>query len=69
MYTFVVENRGTMLHNLTIEGPGIDEQSSPTLDAGTDGDLTVALQKGTYELTCSVTGHKERGMDLKIQVT
>ena len=36
---------------------------------GESGQLTVTPQKGTYELWCSVPGHKELGMDLKIQVS
>jgi len=28
----------------------------------------VALQAGTYELSCSVPGHKDKGMEMKITV-
>ena len=31
-------------------------------------DLTVTLQDGTYELYCSVPGHKQAGMDTSITV-
>jgi uncharacterized cupredoxin-like copper-binding protein len=68
VYTFEVENGGTLLHNLTIEGPGIDKRASATLDPGGSVEIRVNLQKGTYELSCSVSGHKDRGMDLMIQV-
>lgn len=67
-YTFTVSNKGKFPHNLTIEGPGVDSKTSPTLGAGESGSLTVALQKGSYELSCSVPGHKDRGMDIKITV-
>jgi len=31
--------------------------------------LTATLQKGSYELWCSVPGHKNKGMDLTIKVS
>jgi uncharacterized cupredoxin-like copper-binding protein len=30
--------------------------------------LTAQLKPGTYELYCSVTGHKQLGMDVKVPV-
>jgi len=67
-YTFTIKNQGSFRHNLTIEGPGLDKKTSPTLAGGESGTLTVALQAGTYELTCSVPGHKDKGMEMKITV-
>jgi uncharacterized cupredoxin-like copper-binding protein len=68
-YSFNVKNVGSFSHNLTIEGPGVAMKASPTMPGGGSGTLTVTLQKGSYELWCSVDGHKDRGMDLTIQVT
>jgi uncharacterized cupredoxin-like copper-binding protein len=68
-YTFKVENQGSFPHNLTIEGPGVDTEATPTLDPGDTGELTVTLQKGSYEVWCSVDSHKEQGMDLTIDVS
>lgn len=67
-YTFKIHNQGRFPHNLTIEGPGVDKRTAPTLAAGASGSLTVALQKGTYELSCSVPGHKDKGMEARITV-
>jgi uncharacterized cupredoxin-like copper-binding protein len=67
-YTFAIQNKGSFKHNLTIEGPGVDSKTSPTLVGGESGSLTVTLQKGTYELKCSIPGHKDKGMELKITV-
>jgi uncharacterized cupredoxin-like copper-binding protein len=67
-YTFTVKNDGKFPHNLTVEGPGVDKQASPKMAAGESGTLTVTLQKGSYELWCSVDAHKDKGMDMKIQV-
>jgi plastocyanin len=66
-YTFAVTNNGPSSHNLTINGPGVANQATPTFASGTQN-LTVTLQNGTYDLYCSVPGHKALGMDLKLTV-
>ena len=68
-YTFNVTNRGKFAHNLTVDGAGVQDKATPTLAPGSTGDLTVSLQKGSYEFYCSVDGHKEMGMDVTVQVT
>jgi uncharacterized cupredoxin-like copper-binding protein len=67
-YTFTVHNAGQFPHNLTVDGPGVDDKASPTVGGGGTGSVTVTLQKGSYELYCSVDGHKDKGMDLHVQV-
>ena len=67
-YTFTVKNDGSFPHNLTISGPGVSNAATPNLSGGQAGTLTVTFQKGSYDLFCSVPGHKDRGMDLKVQV-
>lgn len=66
-YTFNVTNNGPSGHNLTIEGPGVDNQATPTFTSGTQ-QLTVTLTEGSYEFFCSVPGHKEAGMDVDVTV-
>lgn len=68
-YTFNVTNKGKFAHNLTVDGAGVQDKATPTLAPGSTGDLTVSLQKGSYEFYCSVDGHKEMGMDVTVQVT
>ena len=68
-YTFKVTNKGQFAHNLTIDGPGVKDKATPTLSPGSSGDVTVNLQKGTYEFYCSVDSHKDKGMDDKVQVS
>jgi uncharacterized cupredoxin-like copper-binding protein len=70
-YEFAVKDAGKFPHNLIINGPGVDNQKIPTgspLGAGQSAAATVALQAGSYELYCGVPGHKEKGMDMTIQV-
>lgn len=68
VYTFAIRDQGKFSHNLAIKGPGVDSQTSPTLQSGATGQLTVRLQKGSYELWCAVDSHKDRGMDLTVNV-
>ncbi len=67
-YTFHVTNDGPSAHNLTVNGPGVANSATPTFGSGTK-DLTVTLQKGSYDLFCSVPGHKQLGMDTHITVS
>ncbi|MDX6546648.1 MAG: hypothetical protein QOG33_198 [Gaiellales bacterium] len=67
-YTFHVTNAGTMGHNLTVNGPGVSNQTTGTFNAGGTADLTVTLKNGTYDLYCSVPGHKAMGMDATMTV-
>ena len=62
-----VTNDGKTIHNLVIKGPGVDD-STKDLNAGAQGSLQVQLKAGTYELYCSIPGHKALGMDVKLQV-
>jgi len=66
-YTFVVVNKGPSSHDLAINGPGVADKATPISGPGTQT-LTVTLKKGTYDLFCSVPGHKALGMDTKLQV-
>ena len=68
-YTFKVTNKGKFPHNLTVDGAGVQDKTSPTLAPGSAGDLTVTLQKGSYEFYYSVDSHKDKGMDVTVQVT
>jgi plastocyanin len=68
-YVFDLKNDGKTAHNLTINGPGVTNAATPTIAAGKTAKVQVALQSGTYELYCSVPGHKEAGMDTKIAVS
>jgi uncharacterized cupredoxin-like copper-binding protein len=67
-YTFHVANSGPSAHNLTIDGPGVDNSTTGTFSAGGTADLTVTLKDGSYEFYCSVPGHKEAGMEVKVSV-
>jgi uncharacterized cupredoxin-like copper-binding protein len=68
-YTFELKNDGQQPHNLTIDGPGVTNAATPTVNSGGSATLHVALKPGTYELYCSIPGHKQLGMDRKLTVS
>jgi uncharacterized cupredoxin-like copper-binding protein len=63
--TFAVKNVGKIQHDLAIVGM---KEKTKLISPGGSGRLTVTLKPGTYELYCSVPGHKAAGMDVKITV-
>jgi plastocyanin len=62
-YTFRLTNDGGAPHALEIEGAGIEEAASETIQPGESTELTVELQEGEYEMYCPVDGHREMGME------
>ena len=68
-YTFDVKNDGQIPHDLTIDGPGVSNQKTPLINAGKSAKLTVELKSGSYDFYCSVPGHKQAGMDVKVTVS
>jgi uncharacterized cupredoxin-like copper-binding protein len=67
-FTFNVTNAGKVPHDLVVKGNGVNAKT-PLLNPGQSKTLKVDLKPGTYELYCSVPGHKQLGMDLHITVT
>jgi uncharacterized cupredoxin-like copper-binding protein len=67
-YSFDVKNDGKIEHDFVIKGNGVDEKT-PTIGAGKSATLDVDLKPGTYDVYCSIPGHKQAGMDVKLTVT
>ena len=67
-YSFEVANDGKIEHDLVIQGNGVDEKT-PTIEAGKTATLKVDLKPGTYNVYCSIPGHKQAGMDVKLTVS
>lgn len=67
--TFEVVNNGQMLHNLEIEGQGIEVMLDRDLNPGETGTMEVDLQPGEYVAYCPVGDHRERGMEMALTVT
>jgi uncharacterized cupredoxin-like copper-binding protein len=67
-YEFVVKNDGKIPHDLVVSGNGVNAKTS-LLNPGQSETLKVDLKPGTYDLYCSVPGHKQAGMDVKVTVS
>jgi uncharacterized cupredoxin-like copper-binding protein len=67
-YTFDVSNDGKIVHDLVVKGGSVDE-ATPHIDPGQSSSLKVGLKPGTYDVYCSIPGHKAAGMDLKLTVS
>ena len=65
--TLAVTNDGTITHNLQIEGNGVEE-TTDSLAPGDTGELTVDLKPGSYEMYCTIDGHKDLGMEGTVTV-
>lgn len=62
---FEVHNSGAVIHNLVLEGG----PSTPDLSNGESAVLDVGeLEPGVYTLFCSISGHREAGMETTISV-
>jgi plastocyanin len=68
-YTFDLSNDGKIQHDLTIDGPGVNNAKTPLINGGQHATLKVKLAAGTYDFYCSVPGHKQLGMDVKVKVS
>ena len=65
---FVVKNAGKKKHNLQIKGAGVDQKFQKNLAPGETRVLHVVLERGTYEVTCPVDFHPQKGMKTTITV-
>ena len=68
-YTFDLANKGTVGHDLVFNGPAVNKEKTPVIGSGKTAQLTVDLKNGTYDVYCSVPGHKAAGMDVKLKVS
>ena len=68
-YTFDLTNKGAVGHDLVFNGPGVSNEKTPVIGPGKTAKLTVDLKSGTYDVYCSVPGHKQAGMDVKLKVS
>ena len=70
---FRLRNDGQLGHDLALEGPGVEEAAggeakTPVIDPGQTADLEIRLAAGTYDLYCTVPGHRDAGMEAELEV-
>jgi uncharacterized cupredoxin-like copper-binding protein len=65
---FTIENRGTEVHNLFIEGAGVDRAADAPVSPGETTSLDARLEAGTYTLYCPILDHRTRGEEVQMTV-
>jgi len=65
--TFDIANDGQTLHNLEIEGNGVEEVSDD-IEPGQSTQLAVDLAAGDYTMYCAIGNHRELGMEGTVTV-
>ena len=70
---FRLHNQGQVGHDLAVDGPGVEEASggeakTPVIASDQTADLEIRLEEGTYELWCTVPGHRDAGMEVELEV-
>ncbi len=68
MTAFNVANEGDAVHNLEIEGQGIERELENDLQPGESATMKVDLQVGEYEVYCPVGDHADKGMSMTLTV-
>ena len=63
-----LENKGVLAHNLKVFDGAKDIGGTPTFTGGKTRPGSVAVEKGEYELVCTVADHAELGMTGKLSV-
>jgi uncharacterized cupredoxin-like copper-binding protein len=59
--TIQMKNPSALMHNIAVEGNGVDK-TGPTVGQGGTSTVTAELKPGKYTFYCSVDGHKAAGM-------
>jgi uncharacterized cupredoxin-like copper-binding protein len=66
---FLLRNRGTVEHDFMIPGlMGHVDHAKHLVKPGQSRVVEVNLKPGVYEAVCTVSGHKEAGMRMTIEV-
>jgi plastocyanin len=61
------KNDSSVQHNIALEGGGVDEKGEVVSNGGTSK-ISADLKPGEYTFFCSVTGHRQAGMEGKLTV-
>lgn len=56
-----VQNQGTEVHNLFVEGEGISKAAGDPIEVGKASVMDLTLKPGTYTLYCPILDHRTRG--------
>jgi uncharacterized cupredoxin-like copper-binding protein len=62
------KNDSSVQHDIAIEGNGLPETKGPVVSGGGVSKLSADLKPGEYQFFCTVTGHRQAGMEGKLTV-
>jgi plastocyanin len=60
--TLTMENPSPIEHNVSLEGRSVDEEGE-TVGQGDTSSVSAEVKPGEYTFYCSVSGHREGGME------
>ena len=66
--TIELDNQGSIAHNLRVFDGAADVGGTPTFAGGDPRSGSVSLERGDYELVCTVGDHADLGMTGALQV-
>ena len=66
--TFELENSGVLAHNLRVFHGDNEIGGTPTFTGGNTKSGSVSLERGEYEMVCTVGNHADLGMKGKLSV-
>jgi plastocyanin len=67
-YVFHAVNAGKYPHAVELDGAGVSDQKSSTVQPGGTTDLATTLQAGDLDMYCPVDGHRAMGMETHITI-
>ena len=67
-YVFHAVNAGKYPHAVELDGAGVSDQKSSTVQPGGTTDLAATLQAGDLDMYCPVADHRTRGMETHITI-
>lgn len=63
-----VENRGSDVHNLFIEGEQINRAAGDAIPEGRSATVDVIFRPGTYTLYCPIGDHRQKGEQIQVTI-
>ena len=67
-YVFHAVNSGKYPHSIELDGAGVSDQTSSTVQPGGTTDLTATLQAGDLDMYCPIDGHRAKGMETHLTI-
>lgn len=63
-----IENRGSDVHNLFIEGEGINRAAGDAIPEGRSASVDVMFKPGNYVLYCPIADHRKNGEQVQLTI-